>query len=210
MQFLLALVGAFGVQKGVLWWASQHRIHHRYSDTPLDPHSPMHRSFLYSHSGWFLDVRNRDAEIHLVPDLARFPELRWLDDWNLLVGAGFGIAVWAIFGWSGFFWGFSVSTILIWHAIHGIGSFGHRFGGYRRFPTADNSRNKWFLGIALLGDGWHNNHHYYPASARHGFVWWEVDIVYYGLWLFERLGLIWDVHLAPAQIRYPQHDDHGS
>src|SRR5262249_42976537 len=136
-----------------------------------------------------------------VQDLARYPELVWLDRWSLLPIAVLAILIWLGFGWSGVIWGFCISTVLIWHAIHSIGSFGHRFGGYRRFATADNSRNKWFLALVLLGEGWHNNHHFYPASARAGFVWWEYDIVYWVLKCMERLGLVWDLRVPPDAVR---------
>ena len=201
VQFLLALLGTIGVQKGVLWWASTHRHHHRYSDTEFDLHSPLHRGFLYSHSGWFLDKKNRATDISRVPDLARYPELVWLDRWDLVPITLFALLIWLGFGWRGLVWGFFISTVLLWHAIHAIGSFGHRFGGYRRFATTDNSRNKWFLAIVLLGEGWHNNHHFYPGSARHGFVWWEYDVAYWGVRLLERLGLVWDVRVPPEHLR---------
>jgi stearoyl-CoA desaturase (delta-9 desaturase) len=200
VQFLLGLLGSLGYQKGPLWWASHHRYHHRYSDTYLDYHSPLHRSFLYSHSGWFLDSDNRQTKFDRVGDLARYPELVWLDDWNLIPVFIMAILLLLLFGWSGFIWGFCINTILIWHAIHAIGSFGHRFGGYRRFATTDNSRNKWFIAIALLGEGWHNNHHFYPSSARQGFVWWEIDVAYYVLRVMCWLGLIWDLRLPPERL----------
>lgn len=198
MQFVLALLGTLSGQKGALWWAAHHRYHHRYSDTPLDVHSPVQRSFLYSHSGWFLDRKNRDTDYARVTDLAKFPELVWLNDWNVVVTVAYVAVLFAVFGWSGVVWGYLVSTVLLWHAVHGIGSFGHRFGGYRRFATPDNSRNKWFLAVVMLGEGWHNNHHYFPSSARQGYVWWEIDIAYYVLKLLSRFGLVWDLNLPPA------------
>ena len=200
VQFLLALLGTLGVQKGVLWWASTHRHHHRYSDTELDLHSPIHKSFLYSHSGWFLDNENRNTDLSRVPDLARYPELVWLDRWSVVPVGAFAVLLWLGFGWSGLIWGFFISTVLLWHAIHAIGSFGHSFGGYRRFATTDNSRNKWFLAVVLLGEGWHNNHHFYPSSARHGFAWWEYDVTYWALKLMERLGLVWDLRVPPDHV----------
>ena len=201
VQFLLALLGTFGVQKGVLWWASTHRHHHRYSDTENDLHSPVHRSFLYAHSGWFLDGANRTTDLTRVPDLARYPELVWLDRFDLVPITAFALLLLVVFGWSGLVWGFFISTVLLWHAIHAIGSFGHRFGGYRRFATTDNSRNKWFLALVLLGEGWHNNHHFYPSSARAGFVWWEYDVTYWLLKGMERLGLVWDLRVPPEHVR---------
>lgn len=200
VQFLLGLLGSLGYQKGPLWWASHHRYHHRYSDTYLDYHSPVHRPFLYSHSGWFLDANNRQTKFDRVGDLLRYPELIWLDKWSLLPVFFLAVLLLLFFGWRGLIWGFFINTILIWHAIHAIGSFGHRFGGYRRFATTDNSRNKWFLAIALLGEGWHNNHHFYPSSARQGFVWWEIDIAYYILKGMNRVGLIWDLRVPSKQL----------
>ena len=201
MQFFMALLGTTAVQKGVIWWSEYHRHHHRFSDQPEDVHSPIHRSFLYSHMGWFLDKANRYTDYSRVADLARYPELRWLNDWNLLISTGYAVLMYLVFGWTGLFWGFFLSTILIWHAIHGIGSFGHRFGGYRRYPTTDNSRNKWLLAIVLLGEGWHNNHHHYPASARQGFRWWEIDLTYYGLRLLAWLGVVRGLKPVPERIR---------
>lgn len=197
-QFVLGLLGTLTGQKGVLWWAAHHRFHHRYSDTPRDVHSPVTRSFLYSHSGWFLDKNNRDTDYTLVTDLVKFPELVWLNKRNVVIVAAYAIGIFAFFGWSGLVWGFFISTVLLWHAVHGIGSFGHRFGGYRRFATPDNSRNKWFLALVMLGEGWHNNHHYFPASARQGMVWWEIDVAYYILRLLHRLGRVTYLNLPPA------------
>jgi stearoyl-CoA desaturase (Delta-9 desaturase) len=199
-QFVLALLGTLGVQKGVLWWASHHRYHHRYSDTEHDLHSPVQHSFLYAHSGWFLDGDNRHTDYARVHDLARYPELVWLNNRGLWAAGAYALLLLLLFGWSGLVWGFFVSTVLIWHAIHAIGSFGHRFGGYRRFATTDNSRNKWFLALVLMGEGWHNNHHYYPSSARQGFVWWELDLAYLGIRALEKLGLVWDVRVPPEHV----------
>ncbi|MCH9681355.1 MAG: acyl-CoA desaturase, partial [Deltaproteobacteria bacterium] len=201
MQLFMALLGTMAVQKGVIWWSEYHRHHHRFSDQPEDVHSPIQRSFLYSHMGWFLDRDNRYTDYSRVPDLARYPELRWLNEWNLLVPTAYAVALYLAFGWTGVFYGFFLSTILIWHAIHGIGSFGHRFGGYRRYPTTDNSRNKWLLAIALLGEGWHNNHHHYPASCRQGFFWYEIDITYYGLVVLSWFGLVWGLRSPPEHVK---------
>lgn len=203
MQFVLGLLGTLSGQKGVLWWAAHHRYHHRYSDTPLDVHSPVQRSFLYSHSGWFLDEKNRDTDRARVIDLAKIPELVWLDKWNVVVVAAYAGAIYLLFGLSGLVWGYFVSTVLLWHAVHAIGSFGHRFGGYRRFATPDNSRNKWFLALVMLGEGWHNNHHYFPSSARQGAVWWEIDIAYYVLKVLSWFGLVWDLNLPAIQQGLP-------
>lgn len=199
-QFLMALLGTLAVQKGVLWWSEYHRHHHRFSDTIHDIHSPYHRHFLYAHAGWFLDSRHRATDPSKVPDLARFPELVWLNDWGIVPVLAFMAILLASSGLSGLIWGFFVSTILLWHAIHSIGTFGHKYGGWRRYATDDESRNHFVLAILTLGEGWHNNHHYYPVSARQGFVWWEIDITYYILKGLSWIGLVWDIKTPPPHV----------
>jgi stearoyl-CoA desaturase (Delta-9 desaturase) len=201
MQFLMALLGTLGAQRGLLWWVASHRHHHLHSDTDEDVHSPVLRSVLYAHSGWFLDPRQRSTKLAQVPDLAKFPELVWLSDRGDIPVALFGLALFLAFGWQGFIWGFVVSTVLLWHGIHSLSSFAHTPGGSRRYPTGDYSRNKFLIAIVTLGEGWHNNHHYYPASARHGFFWWEIDLAYYGLKVLSWLGLVRDLRLPPEHVR---------
>ncbi|MEZ4364153.1 MAG: acyl-CoA desaturase [Kofleriaceae bacterium] len=194
MQFLLALLGTTAMQRGALWWAETHRAHHRHTDTPKDLHSPHHQGFAYSHLGWFFSAEHRHTKLDAISDFARFPELVWLNSSlacalvAALYGAGLG---WA-FGLSGFLWGFCVSTVLTWHTVHWIQSMSHWWGGYRRFDTTDHSRNHWLLGLVSLGE-FHNNHHHRASSARQGYVWWEIDVVWYVLRVLAVLGLVWDV-----------------
>jgi stearoyl-CoA desaturase (Delta-9 desaturase) len=197
MQFVLGLLGSLGMQGGPLWWANTHRLHHRFADTVDDIHSPHYQGFLYAHSGWFADRAYRRTDLGAVLDLARFPELVWLDRWYLVMPAILAAAMFAVFGWAGVVWGVCVSSVLIWHTTHCIQSFGHRYGGSRRWPTRDDSRNHWVIAVLTLGE-WHNNHHYCPASARQGFAWWEVDIVYALLRALSWTGLIWDLRTAPS------------
>jgi stearoyl-CoA desaturase (delta-9 desaturase) len=200
MQFLIAVLGTCSAQRGLLWWVAAHRHHHRFSDTEEDVHSPVLRSVLYAHSGWFLDPKQRAPKLALVPDLAKYPELVWLSDWSSIPVALYGLGLYLAFGLEGFVWGFLVSTVLVWHGIHALSSFAHTPGGFRRYPTSDYSRNKWFLALVTLGEGWHNNHHYYPASARHGFFWWEIDLAYYVLRALAWVGLVRDLKLPPRHV----------
>jgi stearoyl-CoA desaturase (delta-9 desaturase) len=193
-QFLLALLGSTSAQRGVLWWAQTHRYHHRHSDTAEDIHSPHHQGFLYSHSGWFLDPAHRDTDAGKVPDLAKYPELVWLDRYNYLPLYAVVLVLCLFWGWDGFLWGFCASTVLVWHTTHLIQSVSHSVGGYKRFETGDESRNHWLLGVVAWGDGFHNNHHHSPSSARHGLTWWEFDLGYLAIKCFNALGLVWDVH----------------
>jgi stearoyl-CoA desaturase (Delta-9 desaturase) len=197
VQFGLALLGTLAMQRGVLWWAATHRMHHSVSDTPADVHSPHHRSFLYSHCGWFLDPANQPTDHRRVRDLERFPELVLLDRWKLVPVALFGAGLWLI-GPQVFVWGFCVSTVALWHATLSTGSFSHRVGGYRNFPTRDDSRNNRVIAVALLGEGWHNNHHHSPRSACHGVRRSELDPIGAGLRLLAQMRLVSDLHPPPS------------
>lgn len=179
VQFVLAFLGTTAAQKGPLWWSAHHRAHHRYSDTERDVHSPQ-KGFWWSHVGWILCDRHSSTDVELVSDFAAFPELRLLEKYNavgpwLLAGA----ALW-IGGWSGLVFGFFGSTVLLWHATFTINSLSHTFGT-RRYATTDTSRNNPLLAVLTFGEGWHNNHHHQPKSARQGFYWWEFDLSWYAL-----------------------------
>jgi stearoyl-CoA desaturase (delta-9 desaturase) len=204
VQFLFALIGASATQRGPLWWAAHHRQHHRHADQEQDPHSPK-QGFLWSHMGWFLSRKHFRADLSLVPELARYPELRWLDRYDIAVPVMLAVVLYAIgealataqpalntSGWQMVIWGYFISTVVLIHATLLINSLAHRVGR-RRYQTQDDSRNNFLLALLTLGEGWHNNHHYHAASARQGFYWWEIDISYYLLWCMQKLGLIWDV-----------------
>jgi stearoyl-CoA desaturase (delta-9 desaturase) len=212
-QFVFALLGASAVQRGPLWWAAHHRHHHAHADRQEDPHSPVQHGFLRSHCGWFLARENFATRLARVPDLARYPELRWLDRYDAVVPAVlaallFGTGAWleraaphlGVSGAQLLVWGFCISTVVLWHATFTINSLAHRFGS-RRYATRDDSRNNAWLALLTLGEGWHNNHHRYPAAARQGFFWWEIDVAWYGLRLLEALGVVRDLTPVPAAIR---------
>jgi stearoyl-CoA desaturase (Delta-9 desaturase) len=134
-----------------------------------------------------------------VPDLVRYPELMWLDRQRFMPGLLLGFAVWMIGGWSALFGGFLLSTVVLYHCTFFINSLAHVLGR-QRYLTGDDSRNNWWLALITLGEGWHNNHHYFMASTRQGFYWWEVDFTYYGLRGLEALGLVWDLKTPPAHV----------
>ena len=215
MQFAFALVGATCVQRGPLWWAAHHRNHHRHADTAADLHSPLLRGFFWSHMGWFLTPRGFRTDWNAIPDLRRYPELRWLDRFDIAVPVALAIGLFLLgrwlehahpeFGTSGaqlLIWGFFVSTIVLFHATVTINSLAHRFGT-RRYDTADNSRNNWLLALITFGEGWHNNHHHFPGAARQGFRWWELDLTYYVLRALAACGLVWDLKPVPKLVSVP-------
>jgi stearoyl-CoA desaturase (Delta-9 desaturase) len=198
-QFLLALVCEMSAQKGVLWWAAHHRHHHRFSDREGDLHSPTLRGFWWSHVGWILARDYAATRIDLVKDLARYPELRWLNRFHVVPVLGLGALMLLVGGLPGLYWGWVVMTVLLWHGTFTVNSLAHVWGR-RRFDTTDTSRNNLWLALLTLGEGWHNNHHYYQSSARQGFFWWEVDVSYYVLRLWQAVGLVWDVRTPPRSI----------
>ena len=217
VQFAFAVLGAASVQRGPLWWAAHHRHHHRHADTEQDIHSPRH-GFWRSHMGWFLTRRGFATRLDAVPDLARFPELRLLDRFDVLVpvalaAALFGLGQWLAvarphWGTNGpqlLVWGFFVSTVVLFHVTVTINSLAHRWGS-RRFATRDDSRNNALLALLTFGEGWHNNHHHFPGSARQGFAWWELDLTYLGLRLMAWLGLVRDLRPVPAALRHARRE----
>jgi stearoyl-CoA desaturase (delta-9 desaturase) len=200
-QFVLACLGCSALQKGPLWWAAQHRHHHRTSDTPEDLHSPVSHSFWRSHGGWVLSPESAATDEHAVRDLGRYPELRWLDRFHWVPPLLLAGPCLILGGWCGLVWGFFVSNVLSRHATFTVNSLCHLFGR-RRYATADASRNNLFVALITLGEGWHNNHHHYQSSANQGFFWWEVDVSYYLIRLLGWVRLVWDIRKPPmAKIR---------
>jgi stearoyl-CoA desaturase (delta-9 desaturase) len=197
-QFVLAFLAQSTAQKGALWWAAHHRAHHRHSDKAGDLHSPVNDGFWYSHMGWLFNG-TAETDYTMIPDFARFPELRFLNKHYLVPPVAMGFVVFLTLGWSGLFIGYFASTVLTWHATFTINSLSHVFGK-RRFPTIDDSRNNWLLAILTMGEGWHNNHHRFAASTRQGFYWYEVDLTFYILKVLSWLGIVWDLRPVPRKI----------
>jgi stearoyl-CoA desaturase (Delta-9 desaturase) len=190
-QFLLAVWGGTTVQRGPLWWAYHHRHHHQHSDEAEDAHSPHVHGFWWSHIGWITSRRNFPTDYSKVKDLAKYPELVWLNRFDTAVPLLFAVTIWGIGWWLEthapglgtnrwqlLVWAFFISTTALFHGTSCINSMAHLMGR-RRFDTGDDSRNSWILAFVTLGEGWHNNHHRYQSATRNGFYWWEIDITYY-------------------------------
>jgi len=213
MQFLFGVLGNAAVQRGPLWWAAHHRHHHRYSDEVNDIHSPLQRGFWWSHMVWFMTGNNYRTRLEAVPDLAKFPELVWLDRFDVVVpiltaAASFALGAWLQhLGWqtSGLqflvFW--CISTVCVAHATFTINSLSHVWG-WRRYATSDTSRNNPFLAILTMGEGWHNNHHHYQSSVRQSHRWYEIDCSFYIIKAMSWLGLVWDLKPVPAKLWSPR------
>ena len=215
MQFIFGLWGATCVQRGALWWAYTHRHHHQHSDDEKDKHSPRQHGFLWAHIGWITSSKNFPTDYRRVKDLARYPELVFLNRFDVLIPVLFAIALYVAgnwlnaglpglhtSGWQLVVWGFFISTTVLFHCTAFINSLAHVFGK-RRYETDDDSRNSFLLAIITLGEGWHNNHHRHMGTVRQGFYWWEIDVTYYGLKVLSWLGLIWDLRPVPVSAYDP-------
>ncbi len=198
-QFVLAFLSQTSAQNSVLWWAAMHRRHHLYSDTPLDAHSPKQQGFFYAHVGWIFDARHTKTDLVRVGDLTRFPELMWLDRFELVPATLVGFGCFLLAGWSGLVVGFLWSTVLVYHATFCINSLAHVHGS-RRYVTGDDSRNNGLLALMTMGEGWHNNHHACQSSVRQGFRWWEADFTFYILRALSWVGVVWDLKLPPPSL----------
>jgi len=196
-QFVFAYGALTCGQKGPLWWTAWHRQHHRYTDTDRDPHSPQH-GFWWAHVGWILSGRYGDTHLEVVPDLAKYPELRFLDRHDWIGPWSVGVFAWFVGGWSGLVVGFFGSQLLLWHATFLVNSAAHVFGR-RRYDTNDTSRNSLAVALATLGEGWHNNHHHQPTSAREGDRWYEIDPTYGVLRVLSLVGIVHDLRLPKAK-----------
>lgn len=212
VQFLGAVMGNLSMQRGVLWWASKHRHHHQHADTDDDVHSPQDHGFMWAHMIWFMERKHCGMDAQVVHDFARFPELRFLDRHPFMVPTllaafmfltGYILARFAPqLGTSGMqmlVWGWLIATMVMNHATFCVNSVTHVFGS-RRFETPDTSRNNLWVALATFGEGWHNNHHRYPGSARQGFYWWEIDVTWYLLCCLSWMGLVWDLRQVPEHI----------
>ena len=197
-MFFMALLAQSSAQKGCLWWAAHHRHHHKHSDEADDHHSPSD-GFWWSHIGWILAPEYARTDYSRIGDLAKYPELRFLNKFHMLPAIALGFAVYALFGWSGLVVGFFWSTVILWHGTFTINSLAHVIGT-RDYDTTDDSKNHWFLAIITMGEGWHNNHHHYQSSTAQGFRWWQIDMTYSILKVLSYTGLVSGVRRPPPHV----------
>jgi sn-1 stearoyl-lipid 9-desaturase len=200
VQYFLAVCGALAGEAGPIAWVAAHRYHHTYSDTDQDPHSPL-KGFLWAHFTWLFGREKFLAEFdsykRYTPDMANDKFLLWLDKWHILPSFVLAGVLYALGGWSFVVWGIFVRSVIVYHVTWFVNSASHMWG-YRSYKTSDDSRNNWWVAILAFGEGWHNNHHAFQRSARHGFRWWEIDLTYRMIQLLWILGLASDIHL-PVQ-----------
>ncbi len=212
VQFIGGFIACSSGQRGPLWWAAHHRRHHRHSDTDKDIHSPHTKGVFWSHTLWFMTDYAVPTLLKEIPDWVKFPELRFINrfDWIPVVILGLGCYLLGTVEWfqtltgltglTTFIWGFLIPTVFLYHATFAVNSITHLFGK-KRFDTGDESRNNAFIALITFGEGWHNNHHFFPGSARQGFFKGEFDITYYILKLLSLFGLVSDLRPVPAWVK---------
>ena len=203
LEYIMTMIGASASEGGPLSWVSDHRRHHAFSDQEMDAHTPL-RGFFWAHMGWFMkidDETNHTPEYFQkwVPDLYKDPIHRWIERYHILfpilvlfslyfVGNIFGM------GMSWLVWGGFVRAVFVLHSTWLVNSASHVWG-YRSHPTRDKSTNLWWVALLTYGEGWHNNHHAYQTSARHGLRWWEIDATYIAIKFMEMCRIAYNIRL---------------
>jgi stearoyl-CoA desaturase (delta-9 desaturase) len=202
LEYFLALCGTLACQGGPIMWVVTHRLHHNYSDQEKDPHSPL-AGFYWAHMGWcFKDnpmTSNKEVQQRIAPDLVRDRVYQIMEKslllWTILLAVG----LYALGGWPFVVWGIFVRLVLVYHSTWFVNSAAHVWG-YRTYASKDQSTNLWWVALVTYGEGWHNNHHAFQFSARHGLKWWEIDTTYMTVKLLEFFGFAKDLKLPSSRL----------
>jgi sn-1 stearoyl-lipid 9-desaturase len=198
LEYFFALCGTLALQGGIIWWVGLHRHHHLHSDEDVDHHDSK-KGFLWSHVRWMCFEIPAESDIpRFTKDIANDPFYQFLNEYFFPLQVVLGIILYAIGGWPFVFWGVFARLVIVYHCTWLVNSATHKFG-YRNFETTDNSTNCWWVAITTYGEGWHNNHHAYQYSARHGMKWWEIDITWITIQVLQLLGLATKVKLVEAE-----------
>src|SRR5215471_2146096 len=191
LEYALTLCATLALEGGPIFWVATHRIHHQFSDQDGDPHSPLDGKW-WAHMGWILTGKSMHHDTttlaKYVPDLAKDKFHVWLTRYHFVPMVVLGVILFALGGLPFLMWGIFLRTVVGLHATWMVNSITHTWGS-RRFATRDQSTNNWWVALLTFGEGWHNNHHAHPVSARHGIAWYEVDLNWYGIWALKKLGL---------------------
>jgi stearoyl-CoA desaturase (delta-9 desaturase) len=203
LEYFFALCGTMTLEGGPIFWVAVHRVHHQNSDLPGDPHSPRDGAF-WSHIGWILfgetNHNNTRMMSKYAPDLAKHRFYVWLNDYHWVPVTVLAIAILAIGGWRMVLWTMFFRIVFGLHATWLVNSATHMWGA-RRFATRDDSRNNWWVALISFGEGWHNNHHAHPTSARHGLAWYEFDPSWILIKVLKRFGVAHAIHVATVNTR---------
>ncbi|MCZ2151784.1 MAG: fatty acid desaturase [Bryobacterales bacterium] len=198
LEYFFALCGALTLEGGPIFWVATHRIHHQKSDQPGDPHSPRDGAF-WAHMGWILwgEAKHNNTRLNskYAPDLAKHRFYVWLNNWHWVPMVLLGLILFAAGGLPMMLWGICLRVVVGLHSTWLVNSATHMWGA-RRFATRDDSRNNWWVALLTFGEGWHNNHHAHPTSARHGLAWYEFDVSWITLKLMRLAGLARSIQVA--------------
>ncbi len=195
LEYFLAFCGTLALQGGIIWWVGLHRHHHLHSDEDVDHHDSK-KGFLWSHVRWMCFEIPAESDIpRFTRDIADDPFYQFLNNYFFPLQVVLGVILYAIGGWPFVFWGVFARLVIVYHCTWLVNSATHKYG-YRTFETTDNSTNCWWVALTTYGEGWHNNHHAYQYSARHGMKWWEIDITWMTIQLLQVLGLATKVKLV--------------
>ncbi len=198
LEYFLVFCGTMACQGGPIDWVGMHRIHHLHSDQSADPHDS-NRGFWWSHMGWMLyEIPARENVDRFTKDIADDPVYQFLQKFFIPIQIGLAVLLYVLGGWSFVIWGVFVRLVAVFHCTWLVNSATHLFG-YRTYPSGDNSTNCWWVALLTYGEGWHNNHHAFQHSARHGLRWWEIDMTWMTIWLFQTLGLATKVKLVEVE-----------
>ncbi len=208
VEYFLAICATLALEGGPIFWVATHRVHHQFSDHDGDPHTPQHGGF-WAHMGWMIfgESKHNDTATmtKYAPDLGREPFYVWLNTYHYVPLVIVSLALLAFGGWSFLLWGTFMRVVIGLHATWLVNSATHMWGS-RRFATRDDSRNSWWVAMLTFGEGWHNNHHAHPTSARHGLAWYEVDISWIHIRLLQALGIAKAVKVAKIAEPVPQRE----
>ena len=200
LEYFLALCGTLACQGGPFEWIGMHRIHHLHSDQDLDPHDS-NKGFWWSHLGWMIHHAPAQDELsRYIKDISDDPVYQFYQKNMIGIQVALGVLLLLLGGWSFVIWGIFVRVVVVYHCTWLVNSATHKFC-YRRHESGDNSTNCWWVALLVFGEGWHNNHHAFQYSARHGLRWWEFDLTWLTVCLLQTLGLATNVKLAPVPVK---------
>jgi len=195
LEYFLVFCGSLSCQGGSIDWVGMHRLHHLHSDHEGDPHDS-NKGFLWSHLSWMLyKLPEREQIPRFTKDIAEDPVYQFLQKYFILLQVGLGVVLYLLGGWPFVLWGIFVRLVAVYHCTWLVNSATHKFG-YRTYDAGDRSTNCWWVALLVYGEGWHNNHHAFQYSARHGLQWWEIDMTWMTIQFLQMLGLASNIKLA--------------
>ena len=196
IEYFLTICATLAMEGGPIFWVATHRIHHQFSDQEGDPHSPRNGKF-WAHMGWIMTGQSMHHDAvtlaRYVPDLTKDKFYVWITKYHYVPTIVLGLVLLAIGGLPFLLWGVFFRLVCLLHCTWAVNSAAHVWGS-RRFATKDLSTNNFWVAMVSFGEGWHNNHHAHPVSARHGLAWYEFDLNWYAIWLLKKLGMAQHVY----------------